>query len=538
MSNPILAKRSEHIFDDKFENLSSKELALEIKHYRVGTAPENPSFLANQEECKKCFIEKFKNFFTHDVGLELPILISNIGDGKTHFIRMISDAYSNIPNIRVRRVYIREEQMDIKFKVLEAIERNEIKECVNEILLTCKKNEEYELIINLQEKYSISRELATTLIRCKSHDLKTQSQAIQLLKGNISDEFIEKEKLNDFYEKSEEFYFDFLRLLCNHLEHENLYIIIVFDEIEHIMDWKDSEKQKRFFRNIKELTDNISIYKNIFLILAATEIYMGSSIINQMKLIEPATYDRMKSLFIRLKEIESDEEVLNLIMHLRKRYEKFYPIHLDDKQILEKLKKSLTITRGASTYRLYAQEIIRIFDECREKGNNKEKEEQDIFDKKNINNEIVERAKQVWYNVSSAIANKSLMVESMVKYMELQGEVVEKANKRTGFIIISNKDSNILYYIIYTSKNYDYEQILYDKIQEALLLKKKFSLQECIILIQDKMIENEVIKQFNSKIKVISYNESDSIKLMLMLDEKIDIQQKKEFAKNIKMAVL
>lgn len=545
MANPILAKKSEYIFDDKFENLSTKELALEIKHYRVGTAPENPSFLANQEECKRRFIEKFKSFFTDESGLELPILISNIGDGKTHFIRMISDAFSNIPNVRVRRVYVRDEQIDIKLKILEAIERSEIKSCVNRILAEYKNEEEYNLITILQEKYDISRSLAITLIKCKSDNLKVQSQAMQLLKGDIDEEFIKTEGLNDFCEKSEAFYFDFLKLLCNYLESENLYIIIVFDEIEHVMDWKNNEEQKRFFRNIKELTDNISTYENIFLILAATEIYMGSNIINQINLIEPATYDRMKSLFIRLKEIESDQEVLNLIMHLKKRYEKFYSIKLDENTVLEKLKQNLSSIRSATTYRLYAQEIIKIFDEYRMDIHNetsqimKKQKQEDVttLDKK------IEKAKSLWEKAPSSVANKSLMVEALAILIRFQGETIIKTNKRTGFIVSKNNETKVckFVYIIYTKYAIETKEnvaLVNEKIKEAIALKKSYSATKCTILVPKGLINKNYIEKLENLVSIIQYSEDESIELMQMLDEEMSEKEKEEAIKKIKMVVL
>ncbi len=548
MGNPILAKRSENIFEDKFDKLSIKDIAIELKHYRIGTAPENPSFVANQEEAKSKIIQKFKDFFEFSMGLELPILISNIGDGKTHFIRMISDAFSNINNVRVRRVYVRDEQVDIKLKILEAVERSEINNCVNNILGKCNfydSDEDYYKAI-LQEKYNINSNLAITLVKSQSKDIKIHTQAIQLLKGNFDKEFISN-YLYDFENSSEEFYFDFLKLLCDYFQYENLYIIIVFDEIEHVMDWKDQEKQRRFFRNIKELTDKLTLYKNIFLILAATQIYGGKDFVQHINLIEPATYDRMKSLFINLRDISSDEEVINLIKYLKKRYEKYYEVNLDENLVFTKLKQRFKAERVENTYRNYAQEITKIFDEFKEakycEEESSEKEEVYILEndiKKELEDIKISALKR-WKSAASPMANKSFIVEALGAFSYLNGNSLVDINRRTGYLIIEDKDKRKkLLYVTYTTKK-NLKKIFDNKLEEALTVKKKNSISSMIYLYPEKLIEldQNIIKAYRKKnIQIISYNDELIVNLLVLLDENISVECRREILDEIKKMVV
>lgn len=53
MRKKITANDCKAMFNDRFNSLSSKELGIELKHFAMGTAPESPSFLVNQDELKK-----------------------------------------------------------------------------------------------------------------------------------------------------------------------------------------------------------------------------------------------------------------------------------------------------------------------------------------------------------------------------------------------------------------------------------------------------------------------------------------------------
>ena len=63
MRKKITANDCKAMFNDRFNSLSSKELGIELKHFAMGTAPESPSFLVNQDELKKIIIEKKLNLY-------------------------------------------------------------------------------------------------------------------------------------------------------------------------------------------------------------------------------------------------------------------------------------------------------------------------------------------------------------------------------------------------------------------------------------------------------------------------------------------
>ena len=112
MNKKILPSDCKTMFNDRLSMLSMKEIGIELKHFAVGTAPECPSFLVNQDELKKKIIDKFSNFFDRDKnqGLEVIFLKSNYGNGKTHFIRTIYSFLCNFENVLVKQVSLKQEK--------------------------------------------------------------------------------------------------------------------------------------------------------------------------------------------------------------------------------------------------------------------------------------------------------------------------------------------------------------------------------------------------------------------------------------------
>lgn len=537
MSNPVLANISENIFNDRYNELSMRDIGIELKHYKMGTAPENPSFVANQDKPKKIIIDKFKDFFQFGLGLEMPILISHIGDGKTHFIRMIFDAYKNIPNIKARRVYLRDEEIDIKIKILEVIDRVDIKKCAEKIISKIpyynqKKDER--LILDLCEKFDIGQNLAKVLLSTHSKELTIQTKAIRILKGSLDEEFLVKLGLENFRDSSEEFYFSFLKLLCEYFRDEGIYIIIVFDEFEHVLDWKDGTKIVRFFRNIKEFTDQMSVYPNLFMMLAATQVYKDKDIFEKFTVIEPAAYDRMKSQFIKLEDISSDEEVLNLVNYLKVRYEKFYSINIDINIVMEILMDNMGNKNIETTYRSYSQEIMRIFDNLRDKYNmevdsKSENENLNISIEKNkeperLNTELIvsrDNAIVIWDNTPSPIAKKSLFVVAWSELLIKFGYNILEVDKKYGFIIYKKDGIRNLFYILYTTKS-DNPKLFDQKYKEALIIKERNSAEKITFVYPEYLLKDKIgIDYLKSDIKFISYNSESIIELLILKNDEL-----------------
>ena len=119
------------MFSDKLNFLSMKELGIELKHFAIGTAPEYPSYLVNQDELKKILIEKFSNFFdtNRSQGLEVMFLRSNYGNGKSHFIRTIHSFLNNF----MKQYFGSQEIIDLYFdtyqdSIQQRIDNREAKE--------------------------------------------------------------------------------------------------------------------------------------------------------------------------------------------------------------------------------------------------------------------------------------------------------------------------------------------------------------------------------------------------------------------------
>lgn len=166
MKKKISVNDCKSMFNDKFNTLTMKELGIELKHFSMGTAPENPSFLVNQDELKKKITEKFCDFFDVNKaqGLEVVFLKSNYGNGKSHFIRTIYTFLNEYENVITRRVSLKQEETDLKKKILESISQKVLKECatflINSVEEDALSEEEAAILMAVEEKYSIDANLA------------------------------------------------------------------------------------------------------------------------------------------------------------------------------------------------------------------------------------------------------------------------------------------------------------------------------------------------------------------------------------------
>lgn len=266
------------MFNDKLNLLSLKNIGIELKHFAIGTAPEYPSFLVNQENLKKTLIEKFSNFFdvTKSQGLEVIFLKSNYGNGKSHFIRTIFSFLSSYENVLAKKVSLKkQEKTDLKIKILEGVGQKPIKDCANYFVNIAADgsfaDEKEAILLTLGEKLEISASLAELLYHAaRSEDISKQIQAIAILKGAFLPKYIKTFKLKQA-DLNHDFYFNVIKLVSNYLYENNFYLVIMFDEYEHIYSWKDSQARKTFFEDIKLFTDNIETYKNLFFVFAESE---------------------------------------------------------------------------------------------------------------------------------------------------------------------------------------------------------------------------------------------------------------------------
>ena len=370
MKKKISVNDCKSMFNDKFNTLTMKELGIELKHFSMGTAPETPSFLVNQDELKKKITEKFCDFFDVNKaqGLEIVFLKSNYGNGKSHFIRTIYTFLSEYENVITGRVSLKQEETDLKKKILESISQKVLKECatflINSVEEDALSEEEAAILMAVEEKYSIDATLAKLLYEAaRSNDVVLQVQAIAILKGNYLPEYLKnfgckKQELNS------EFYYNVIKLVSIYLKEIDYFLVIVFDEYEHVFSWKSEKYKKNVYEDIKLFTDNLATFGNMFFVFAES-----ISVDNESESSnDPAFKSRKANLTYQIVDISSETEVEKLFRMILKRYEKYYEVSFESytDEILQMIYDDPEI-REKTNYRAYTQAIMRALDQFRNK---------------------------------------------------------------------------------------------------------------------------------------------------------------------------
>lgn len=370
MINNITPYACEKLFDNNFNLLNRKEIGIELKHFSIGTPPESPSFLVNQDNLKKILIDKFKAFFDSEnsKGMEMVFLKSNYGNGKSHFFRRISSFFNQYENVTVKNVSMPQVKIDLHQKILEGISQKFIKNCseclINELRGHDLSQNRDQLIQDLIEKYSINIDLASLIYEIASEkDTSKCIQAISILKGTYLDEYLRNFKIKKSTLNSS-FYFEELSLFSKYLVKTNSYIIILFDEYEHIHTWSNSKARALFYSNLKALTDELIKYSNFFFLFAES---VASDNTDPEAKIDPAFVSRKRNITYQIEDISSEQEVVNLLDMIKIRYEKYYEIDYSKyyQTILEEVCNSSKVGAN-SNYRSYISEIVKVLDEYRQ----------------------------------------------------------------------------------------------------------------------------------------------------------------------------
>jgi len=460
MKKKILPNDCKTMFSDKLNMLSMKELGIELKHFTVGTAPECPSLLVNQDELKKKIIEKFSNFFDEDKsqGLEVIFLKSNYGNGKTHFIRTIYSFLSNFENVLAKKVSLKQEKTDLKIKVLEGVGQKVIKQCATFLVDNASEESESDekntILLTLTEELSIDFNLAELFYQAAyGDDISKQTQAIAILKGNYLSTYpktfkLKKDDLNN------EFYFNVIRLVCNYLQENNIYLVIVLDEYEHIYSWKDDKSRKTFFSDIKYFTDNIDPYKNLFFVFAESEVADSSTEVS----IDPAYVSRKKNLTYTILNISSDAEIEKLYKMIKSRYEKYYDVSLDEysEEILKKVKDDQQVKTN-SNYRNYTHVIMKVLEQYKNTSSkSKRTKKNSSFTNESTINKIIMADDSVsitekWESANS-ISKKTILCNALEYILKNSSEKIISSSKKTG-IYKTQKDNMIKIYCIVATDN-------------------------------------------------------------------------------------
>ena len=519
MKKKISVNDCKSMFNDKFNTLTMKELGIELKHFSMGTAPENPSFLVNQDELKKKITEKFCDFFDVNKaqGLEVVFLKSNYGNGKSHFIRTIYTFLNEYENVITRRVSLKQEETDLKKKILESISQKVLKECatflINSVEEDALSEEEAAILMAVEEKYSIDANLAKLLYEAaRSNDVALQVQAIAILKGNYLPEYLKnfgckKQELNS------EFYYNVIKLVSIYLKEIDYFLVIVFDEYEHVFSWKSKKYRKNLYEDIKLFTDNLATFGNMFFVFAESD-----SVDNESESSDdPAFKSRKANLTYQIADISSETEVEKLFRMILKRYEKYYEVsfeaYTDD--ILQMIYDDPLI-REKTNYRGYTQAIMRVLDQFRNKPpkakrvrrNKVSDNENGKIDEGELYN--IEKEKYDKWKKATSISKKTMLCEMLEKMIATSKESIVSKSKKKGEYVTRKNQCLKRYYIIST-----------DNPSKKDFEKRVVNLQDFIFSEEEKIYvlypASEEDIDDKSNIKKILYNEStveNSFKIM------------------------
>lgn len=502
MKKNIVPNDCKAMFSDKFSSLNMKELGIELKHFAIGTAPEYPSFLVNQDNLKKVLIEKFTNFFdpTRTQGLEIIFLKSNYGNGKSHFIRTIRSFLNNFENVLTKQVSLKQEKTDLKTKVLEAVGQKTIKDCathfVNKAADDSFADEKEAILLTLSDKLEIGAVLSELLYQAaRSEDISKQSQAIAILKGNHLQAYLKSFaiKQNDI---GSTFYLDVIRLICDYLYENNFYLVVMLDEFEHVYSWKDSQARKSFFEDIKLFYDCIETYRNLFFVFGESESVSSESVSSD----DPAYQSRKKGQTYQIENISSEAEVEKLFNMIKARYEKYYEVSLDAyvDDILEAINNDPQVKTN-SNYREYTKCIMRVLDQYRNRPpkTRKTKKKSDntkIFSNNEAATDVSLSFGERWKSATS-ISKKTLLCNAIEYILSHSNEKIISGSKKRGFYQTQKQKDTIEYYIVSTDNPSSSDFI--KRYNEALRAQEESDIAKSIILYPYKQGANDEFKYEN-----------------------------------------
>ncbi|SET54790.1 hypothetical protein [[Clostridium] polysaccharolyticum] len=549
MINKIKPNDCEKLFENNFNLLNRKEIGIELKHFSIGTPPESPSFLVNQDNLKKVLIDKFKAFFDNEnsKGMEMVFLKSNYGNGKSHFFRRISSFFNQYENVTVKNVSMPQVKIDLHQKILEGISQKFIKNCseslINELGGHNISQNRDQIIQDLIEKYSINIDLASLIYEIASEkDTSKCIQAISILKGTYLDEYLGNFKIKKSTLTSN-FYFEELALFSKYLVKTNSYIIILFDEYEHIHTWSNSRARALFYSNLKALTDELIKYSNFFFLFAES---VASDNTEPEGKIDPAFVSRKRNITYQIEDISSEQEVVNLLDMIKIRYEKYYEIDYSKfyQTILEKVCNSSKVGTN-SNYRSYISEIVKVLDEYRQndsiknesnnfsqriitsESSSSEYEQMSLNSSDYLENSYSKTEEQFSYGgnhvdkkesssnsslmgaqwkTASSKTRKTILCNIMLDLIAQSADTLKEKHIKQGYIFTNNTQESTLYKICVTKNpsNADFSKC----VNEAAIENRRYGANKVVIMypyIQDINKEDLPKNEFSQEL-VILYN--------------------------------
>lgn len=455
----ISANDCKAMFGDKFNSLTMKEIGIELKHFSMGTAPESPSFLVNQDDIKKRLVDKFCDFFDMNKPqvLEVLFLKSNYGNGKSHFIRTIYAFLNDYENVITKKVSLKQEETDLKKKILESISQKVLKECAIFLVSNAEEeslsNEKVAVTMTISEKYMVDANLANVLYEAaRNKDIATQVQSIAILKNNYLPEYLKDIgcKKNDL---NNEFYYDVIKLVSLYLRETESYLVIVFDEYEHVFSWKNEKYRKNLYEDIKLFTDNIRTFGNLFFVFAESD-----SVDNESESSDdPAFKSRKANLTYQIADISSENEVDKLFKMILMRYEKYYETSLETYyEDMIRMVNEDPLIKEKTNYRAYTQSIMRVLDLYRNKPPRSRKlkrvNESNKKTEENKEIQLINSAENIYdkWDKSTSISKKTILCEMLELMINNVGGKIISLSKKRGEIVAILEGMQNVYHIIST----------------------------------------------------------------------------------------
>ena len=524
-----------------------------------GLAPFTPSFIVNQGDAHKKIKQIIQEFFAKQLGLEYEVLVSYIGDGKTHTLHSVYSHYDNIENVFVGKVYLRDKYSDIIQDILRTIKRSKLREFICDIVnknIDKSAKRACNIVSSiLIEKMGIDLQLAKLMYYVAYGSVEESIEALNFLsaQSNVLESLKRKVgKIVDY----EEIYFKLLEVICDYFYKNNYFLIVLFDELEHVFD--RTERMKRtFFRNLKQLIDYSEKYKNLLILFANTEAFKGefNKMINDnLKIIDPALQDRLNGVLIPLKSLSSEQEAMQLIDKLKLRYNRIYPnVNIDSKKVYYILINK-KLTASEPSYRTSCQKIIEIFNDIKESNIQKYSNIDNTINNNgnSTNNEIDNKKDQVKENLliswkkDNSLTKKKKFITCFEEIFKNTNIKTSDVKKKKGYILAKgyNKDTgrgyrnDRLYFFVYSDSKDD-GSLIRKKLKEAekLQIDLKLTTKEIYFIYYKDICPSNIEEQLNKinpgVLIPISVEKAELLELLMLLNEDntvISQDDKKELA--------
>ena len=546
-----LVNWSEKMFNDRV--LTQEEQEDEIKKFREGVAPLYPSFIINQEEIVAKLKKSFNELYSKSRVMESHVIVGNPGDGKSHILNII---YSYLRNAR-NNIVINERTQGFgsKFDMVNLILNKINSPLILKVLVkkiqevgvknNCK--DEYLQINNIADYFHVSFNLAKLLwkISFSTSELDRVKSLNILTSRDTSKTTLLSLEVEDFNRKED--VLAFFYIMMDILKEQNIYIVILIEELEHIFKWEKKHKLE-FYEQLKEFIDNSQKLGNLCVLMFSTYVlndeYAENDFTQDIYSQDPALYSRLKPKVLKIKRISSKSEIEHLVEKLIERYKKIYGHDsIDLEKIVEQINSN---SQKEKTYRYYIQSAAYLLDKINagETNNVKgitplmnENKNQDNISFHNKKKKLIHNVIEEIQGISSLALKKKILL-SIEKLLELNSYKITGKEIKKSFLhaLPKNKRNSRMFFLDYSPINK-----VQDKYKALIDLPTLSDSLKCdknnlyFIYLKERVTNNteEKLQDYNPAINLVALKNEDIIELMLLLEDSIDINEKQEIGREL-----